>query len=532
MKKLIIQSAFVLLLGAGIQSCTKDLDRLPTNDITSETVFSNFSGYQQAIAKVYGAYALTGNAGPAGNGDVQGIDEGTSDFLRLYWWVQEISTDEAVVQAGWNDPGIHFFHSMNWTTDNVILKGLYYRSFYQINLANEFIRQASDANLNKRNISLADQTAIKNYVQEARFLRAFQYAVLIDLFGNPPFITEANVPGSSLPTQISRANLFNYIESELLDLETKLPMQNEYGRANKSAARALLSRVYLNSEVYTGTKRYTQSAQYAQKVINEGGYTLIPDYRQLMLADNHTNTNEFIMTINYDGIRTKGYGGTTFFTHAAVGGNMPANAFGIGGGWAGLRTTKNLPNQFPDPVGNADQRAQFWVNGQNIELTGEPAPAFTDGYAVTKYRNVTKLGAPGQSPDFADVDFPLFRVAEMYLNYAEAVLREPAAGNAGTALNYINLLRTRAYGGSPAGNIDATQMNLDFMIDERSRELYWEGFRRTDLVRFGQFTTADYLWPWKGGVSTGTAVPSFRNLFPIPVADINSNTNLTQNSGY
>jgi hypothetical protein len=211
---------------------------------------------------------------------------------------------------------------------------------------------------------------------------------------------------------------------------------------------------------------------------------------------------------------------------------MPANAFGIGGGWAGLRTTKNLPNQFPDPVGNADQRAQFWVNGQNIELTGEPAPAFTDGYAVTKYRNVTKLGAPGQSPDFADVDFPLFRVAEMYLNYAEAVLREPAAGDAGTALNYINLLRTRAYGGSPAGNIDASQMNLDFMIDERSRELYWEGFRRTDLVRFGQFTTADYLWPWKGGVSTGTAVPSFRNLFPIPVADINSNTNLTQNPGY
>jgi hypothetical protein len=259
---------------------------------------------------------------------------------------------------------------------------------------------------------------------------------------------------------------------------------------------------------------------------------LIADYRNLMRADNNKNTSEFIMTINYDGIRTKGYGGTTFFTHASVGGNMNASSFGIGGGWAGLRTTKNLPLLFPDFIGNADQRAQFFTNGQTLDLNAEPATAFTQGFAVTKYRNITQSGAQGSSPDFSDVDFPLFRLAEMYLIYAEAVVRDAGAGDAGTALNYINLLRTRAYGGSAAGNIDASQLTLDFLLDERARELYWECFRRSDLVRFGKFTTDTYLWPWKGGVSSGTAVAAYRNLFPIPASDVNSNSNLRQNPGY
>lgn len=526
------KSALALMMGAAVASCTKDLDRLPTNDTTSEVVYSTYAGYQEAMAKVYGAFALTGNNGPAGNGDVQGIDEGTSDFLRLYWWVQEISTDEAVVQAGWNDPGIHFFHPMNWTTDNVILKGVYYRSFYQITLANDFIRQASDENLNKRGITGADAENVRRFAQEARFLRAYQYAVLMDLFGNPPFATEADVPGASLPRQISRAELFGYIENELKSMENTLPLTSEYGRANKNAVRALLARIYLNAEVYTGTAKNREAAAYAQKVITEGGYTLISDYRNLMRADNQKNTSEFIMTINYDGIRTKGYGGTTFFTHASVGGNMNASNFGIGGGWAGIRTTKNLPLLFPDFNGDIDQRAQFFTNGQTLDLNAEPATAFTQGFAVTKYRNITMSGAQGSSPDFSDVDFPLFRLAEMYLIYAEAVVRDAGAGDAGTALNYVNMLRARAYAGSAAGNINASQLTLDFIIDERGRELYWECFRRTDLVRFGKFTTDTYLWPWKGGVSSGTAVAAYRNLFPIPASDINANSNLRQNTGY
>ncbi len=533
MNKIILKAAFAILLGGSVASCTKDLDRFPTNDITSENVYSTFGGYQQAFAKVYGSFALTGNQGPAGNGDVQGIDEGTSDFLRLYWWVQEISTDEAVVQVGWNDPGIHFFHPMNWTTDNVILKGIYYRSMYQITLANEFIRQSADAKLAERGITGANAATIKNFADEARFLRAYQYSVLMDLFGNPPFVTEADLPGATLPQQIKRADLFDWVNKQLVDLEDKLPATNEYGRASKNAARALLARNFLNAEVFTGgaKEKYDSAALYARKVLDDG-FSLVPDYRHLMLADNHTNTSEFILTINYDGIRTKGYGGTTFFTHASVGGNMTAFNYGIAGGWAGIRTTRNLPGLFPDVSGNLDQRAQFFTNGQSIDLTGEPAPTFNEGYAVTKYRNVTKTGAQGSNPDFADVDFPIFRTAEMNLIYAEAVVRKPSAGDRTVARNLINDLRTRAYGGSTVGHITDAQLTLDFILDERGRELYWEGFRRTDLVRFNKFTSDSYLWPWKGGVSSGTGVASYRDLFPIPVADINSNTNLVQNPGY
>jgi starch-binding outer membrane protein, SusD/RagB family len=531
-KNIFRKGCLALLLVSILSACTKDLDRLPTNDITSEVVYANAAGYKQAFAKVYGAYALTGNQGPAGNGDVQGIDEGTSDFLRLMWWVQEISTDEAVVQAGWGDPGIHFFHNMTWSPNNEIITGLYYRSFYQITLANDFIRQSSDDKLSSRGISGASADSIRTYRNEARFLRAFQYWVLMDLFGNPPFVDENFVLGSGVPQQIKRADLFKYIEDELKAIEPSLvaSRQNEYGRADKAAVWALLARMYLNAEVYTGTQRYTDAITYSQKVI-DAGYSLVNDYRHLMLADNHQNKNEFILTINYDGRFTQGYGGTTFLTHAPVGGTMPSGAYGIGGGWGGVRTTKALPLLFPDVNGTADKRAQFYTSGQSLELSAEPAPKFEEGYAVVKYRNVTRSGAPGASLDFSDIDFPLFRLAEMYLIYAEAVLRGGTGGSPAQALTYINNLRTRAYGNA-SGNISSADLTLDFIIDERARELYWETFRRSDLIRFGRFTTGTYLWPWKGGVSSGTAVPSFRNLFPIPSADINSNRNLVQNPGY
>ena len=519
-------------MGAGIifASCTKDLDKEPLEGTDADLAYKDFAGYQSALAKVYGSFALTGNQGPAGSGDIAGIDEGTSDFLRLYWWVQEITTDEAVVQVGWNDPGIHFFHNMTWTPDNVITKGLYYRCFYQITLANDFIRQAQDDKLSTRNISAADQAKIRTFAQEARFLRAYQYANVMDLFGNVPFATEDFIIGSGLPPQISRAELFNYVESELLALESLLPSRSEYGRATKGAVTALLARIYLNAEVYTGTARYNEAASFASATLSDG-YSLIPDYRQLMLADNQRNTDEFIMTINYDGIRTQGYGGTTFLSHAPVGGSMSAASFGIDGGWSGIRTTSALPGLFTDITGATDQRAQFYTSGQTLNLTADPAPAFTEGYAITKYRNLKSDGSAASSPAFSDIDFPIFRAAEQHLIYAEAVLRGATTGDAGTALNYINALRTRAYGNT-SGNITASDLDLDFIIDERGRELYWEGFRRTDLIRFGRFTEGTYMWPWKGGVSSGTAVPSFRKLFPIPDTDLNSNSNLVQNPGY
>lgn len=533
MNKNILKTGLAALLLVSLVACNKKLDRTPTNDVTDDVVYSTPEGYTEAFAKVYAAFALTGNQGPAGNGDVQGIDEGTSDFVRLYWWMQEMTTDEAVVQAGWNDPGIHNYHAMNWSSDNVILKGVYYRSFYQITLANDFIRQAADAKLAERGITGADADKIRKFKTEARFLRAYQYSILMDLFGNVPFVDDAFVLGSGLPKQIKRADLFTYVESELIAMEPEMvaARANEYGRADKGAVWALLARIYLNAEVYTGTAKWTEAITYSKRVI-EAGYSLIPDYRRLMRADNNvTNTSEFILTVNYDGKRTQGYGGTTFLTNASVGGSMISSDYGTGEKWGGIRTTKNLPGLFSDITGATDKRAQFYTSGQSLELSADPAPAFTDGYAVTKYRNLKLNGTAGSDPVFSDIDFPIFRLAEVYLIYAEAALRGGAGAPDGSALMYINMLRTRAYG-STSGNISSSTLTVDFVLDERGRELYWEGFRRTDLIRYNKFTEGTYLWPWKGGVSSGTGVSDFRKLFPIPSSDINSNTNLTQNTGY
>jgi starch-binding outer membrane protein, SusD/RagB family len=522
------KNIFLLITGALILSglsisCNKDLNRLPTNDITADSVYSTPTGYKQAFVKLYAAFGLTGNQGPAGNGDIQGIDEGFSDFLRLYFQAQELCTDEAVI--AWGDVGIQDFHNMNWSSSNPFLQGLYYRCYYQITLCNNFILQSGDDKVTARGITGNDAAEIKKYRTEARFLRAYQYSVVMDLFGTGPFATETDVLGSFLPKQASRTDLFNYVTSELkaIDPDLAAPKTNEYGRADQAAEWALLARTYLNAEVYTGTKKYDSAMIYAQKVI-DAGYSLIPDYRWLMLADNNLNTDEFIMTINYDGIHSQSFGGTTYLTHAPNGGTMTGSVTGVGGGWAGLRTTKELPNLFTDPN---DERAEFYTSGQSLDIADQTQ--FPDGYAVTKYRNLKRDGTPGSSLDYADVDFPLFRLAEMYLIYDEAFLRG-GGGDGVTALSYFNKLRTRAYGGSAAGNVSS--ITLDMILDERSRELYWEGFRRTDLIRYGKFTSDSYLWPWKGGVAGGRGVEDFRNIYPIPASDVSANTNLTQNPGY
>jgi hypothetical protein len=126
----------------------------------------------------------------------------------------------------------------------------------------------------------------------------------------------------------------------------------------------------------------------------------------------------------------------------------------------------------------------------------------------------------------------MFRLADVYLIYAEAVLRGGTGGDAGTALTYINQLRTRAYDGVTTGNITSGQLTLPFILDERGRELLFEMHRRTDLIRFGKFTGGDYIWQWKGGTYSGTTADSTYNLMPIPSTDLLNNPNLVQNPGY
>lgn len=516
----------LIFSGLLLFGCAKELEKAPINSQTPDEVYATAEGYKMSFAKVYGSFALTGNSGP-GSGDIQGIDPGTSDFFRLFWKSQELSTDEAVV--AWGDAGIQDFHNMNWSSSNPFLTGMYYRSMYQITLANDFIRQASDENLSARGIKGADADAIRGYKTEVRFLRAYQYWVLMDAFGNPPFITDAS-PISTVPDQTTSAELFNYIESELKAIEPELtaPRANEYGRADQAAAWSLLARMYLNAGVYTGQDHYTDAITYASKVIG-AGYKLIDNYRWLMLADNNKNTDEFIMTINYDGLKTQNYGGTTFMTHASVGGSMNAADYGINGGWGGIRSTKALPNLFPDYTGTVDKRSMFYTDGQDIDI--DQQSDFTGGYAVTKFKNITRDGQVGQSLDFSDIDMPIFRLPEMYLIYAEAVLRGGSGGDKATAVGYINKIRERAYGNT-SGNISEGDLTTDFILDERGRELYWEGFRRTDLIRYNRFVTGTYLWQWKGGVKSGTAVGAFRNLYPLPSQDLSANPKLNQNTGY
>jgi hypothetical protein len=533
------------LLVFGMVSCNKNKILSPNDKVTSALVYSTPAGYKQALAKVYGSFAFTGQQAPASDGDILGSDVGATDFFRLFFNAQELSTDEAVIAYG--DPGIQDLHNMVWSSSNFQLQTLYYRSFFQITLCNDFIRQSTDAELASRGITGIDATNVRFYRAEARFLRAYQYWVLMDLFGNPPFITDADAVGSIIPPQTSRAALFTYLESELKAIDPLLvaPMANEYGRVDQAAAWALLSRIYLNAQIYTGTARYTDAITYANKVI-AAGYKLIPKFDNMMLADNNLysvtgggTVSEFILTINYDGIKTQTYGGPNYLTHAAAGGSVPIVPMGIDFRYGGLRTTSSIVNLFPAPQttdgsqfpnnGDADTRAQFWYPGQSLVINNETV--FTDGIAVTKFRNVTSAGAQGQSPTWPDIDLPLFRLSEQYLIYAEAVLRGGTGGDAATALNYVNSIRTRAYGNA-TGNITPGQLTTQFILDERGRELMWEGFRRTDLVRYGLFTSGSYVWPFKGGVKNGTAVADFRNIYAIPDADRAVNPNLKQNPGY
>ena len=516
-------------------ACSKDLNRIPSNQVTAAEVYSTSLGYTQAMAKVYAAFANTGNVGGTGSPDLPTqiiSDEGNSDFLRLYFNLQELTTDE----GAWtweSDAGIQGLHEMSWSSNNPIVDGLYYRSWFQITLCNDFIAHSTDAALGGKGFSSQTMDTIRAYRAEARFLRAYQYWVLMDLYASPPFATEKDPIGDFIPKQISRSDLFNYIESELkgaADSGLIAPKQNLFGRMDQAAAWALLSRLYLNAQVYTGTPRYTDAITYCNKLIG-AGYSLHPDYTQLMLADNKLNTDENIAVIVYNATFIQNYGGTTYLIHGPVG--IPDSISGCNGSWTGLRLTQDFISLFPDFSGATDHRAQFWTSGQTKDMTS--LYTSTAGFSTFKYRDLTSTGAkdPDQDPNgnFSSISFPIFRYAEVYLNYAEAVLRGGTGGDPATALGYINALRTRAYGNA-SGNINASQLTLPFVLDERGREMYYECCRRTDLIRFGEFTTSAYLWAWKGGVLGGTAVDSKYNIFPIPTTDLSANPNLKQNPGY
>ncbi|HLK30260.1 MAG TPA: RagB/SusD family nutrient uptake outer membrane protein [Puia sp.] len=529
---------FALVAIFAATSCAKQLNLNPVNDLTPDKVYSTHAGYISVLAKIYGGLASGGNQGPAGQPDISGgLDEGSQiAFIRPFFNCEELPTDEAVV--AWNDQTIHDYHNLAVTSGDPFLKGMYARPMYNITLANEYLRYSTDAQVASHGITGADAVDIKNSRGEVRFLRAFNYWLMMDLFGKSTFITEDDVVGGALPKEISRADLFNYIVSELIAIDGELaPVKTiEYGRVDQGAAWALLARVYLNAEVYTGNAKYDSAIIYASKVIG-GGYSLQPSYAKLFMADNDKQKDEFIFSVPIDGLHTQGYGNTTFLVHAPSG-DEAATDYGVtGGGWYGYRATSGLVDLFTDKTGATDKRAMFTTSKYNTDpsqLQIADISNFDDGPHVIKYVNKRSDGGAIDDPTgyFADIDFPVFRLSEMYLIYAEATLRGGSGGDNATALNYLNLIRARAYGGTSSGQLTMSDLSLQLILDERGRELYWEGHRRTDLVRYGLLTTGTYLWQWKGGVESGTAVDPKYNLFPIPASVLSSNHNLTQNPGY
>ncbi|WP_425392118.1 RagB/SusD family nutrient uptake outer membrane protein [Ekhidna sp.] len=532
-----------LILIISIAACT-DLDLEPKNGLVESVAFDDFDGYKSYIAKVYASLSLTGQQGAAGQPDLTIInDEGFSSYLRVWWKAQELTTDEAII--AWNDSGIRDLHNHAWGADNQFVRVLYYRIFFTISLANDFIRTAQDL---PSGLSQEEIDTIDEYIAEARFIRAFSYWHALDHFRNVALITSIT---SALPTQVDPQVTFDFIESELNDIEnTLLPAgqaNHQYGRIDQAAAWMLKAKLYLNAEVYTGNNRYADCITEVNKVINSGAYSLTPNYQELFMGDNHLRTEEIIWPIVHDGLVSQTWGGTTTIIRGAIGGAMsddekndtpfPNEAvadYGVPSGWAGYRTTSSLVNLFPgaatDPDGDSpDGRAIFFTEGQSLEI--DDVGEFTDGWAVPKYNNIeasTGQRAPGV--DQVSTDYPVFRLAEAYLMLAEAELRSGGSISA-TTLGYLNELRTRAYGDN-SGNVALGDVDLDWVLDERARELYLEATRRTDLIRFGRFSGGSYIWPWKGGVQDGTTTPAHLDIFPIPSSDLIANPKLVQNDGY
>ncbi len=386
-----IKTMFVAVtaLMFALTGCIGDLDTLPLDpdEVTSASVYEKPENYVNVLAKLYAGLALSGQQGPAGRPDVSGQDEGFGQYLRGYFYCQELPTDEALI--GWNDATLRDFHDMDWTASDGFISTFYYRVFYQVSACNEFIRETTPAKLDERNISGDMRSKIETYRAEARFLRALSYWHAIDLFGNVPFVTEEDAVGSFFPEQISRKDLFTYLETELKEIEPLLiAPKTEYGHADKGAAWMLLAKLYMNAKVYTGEEKYTDAITWLNKVIS-AGYSLEPVYANLFKADNHKSP-EFIFPIVFDGMKAKTYGGTTFIVKAAIGGKMnPAN-FGVDGGWGGLRTTKQF-------VG------KFWnlATLKSASLPMKKAAAYPVIYVPGGYQKASGYSAGDWAPDAA-----------------------------------------------------------------------------------------------------------------------------------
>ena len=528
-----------VVLSMGLSSCTGDLDVTPIDPRKNTVVDA-----QKLFNKCYAEFVFEGY-GP-GESELELGDAGLSVCYRLLWNANELTTDEAF--CGWTDKGVAEFDFNSYTPANECLYGLYWRLCFGASICNQYLKECADYD--------ATMTA------EIHFVRALYYYFLLDNFGNPSF---SETVGEK-PRQIKSAELFTWITKELeenMDMmlapSVRKKGESNYGRADQSAAWMLLARLYLNAEKYTGTAQWEKAKEYANKVITQSGRSIwmgdqpishrsangkYSAYQMLFMADNDQSGayNESVFAFVLDGASSASWGASTFLYAASWDGNMKAiYPQATDQSWGGNRTRVDLvekfistskldalPNWSTETITEAadDDRALFFgdnAKGDNgvkdRKYTNDDLATFTDGFATTKYQSCRADDGAVSNTTHNDNDIMLMRLAEAYLIYAEAEAR--AAGSNTTlaeGTRLINILRERA------NNSDLhNTYTLREILDERSRELFFEGIRRTDLIRYGYYGGSSYTWQWKGGIHEGGKFEAYRNIFPIPQTELATN---------
>ncbi len=541
MKKIMILAA---LAAFTLTSCVGDLNQEPlSSDVVGSDAYTNPTYRLGQLAKIYGSFNITGTDG-AGSTDIAVGDAGASEFIRAWWSINTLSTDEA--KCVWGDPWVKEIVTNTWTaTKNDAIYATYVRGVMTVTLANNYLRSTEDSDP-----EIATERA------EVRVIRALAYWMLLDSFGNPPFTTEADPMGAVKPQQTTAPVLYAWLKAELEDLVSenshlKGVKEQVYPRVDKGAAYGLLARLLINHKTYLGKEDatvYAEAMAAAEKVMEK--YALASEYRELFMGDNGQNPEalkEIVMAACYDANKTQSYGGPTYFIAASTNNN---NNLGLAAGWAGLNTSTqfvaNLLGAAADGAAVGDNVEKFTTTDKRAlvslkysEKKDQAIDAFTAGWHVFKFNNFhsdakdiygerPKEGEGAIVEQFASVDFPLIRAAESYLIYAEAKTRiDGGSTSDAKAVKCITDLQTRA-GLNPA----ISSITLDNVFTEITRELYWEGLRRTTLIRFNKYVEGSYVWPFKGGAESGQALADHMKLFPIPDEDLVANENLTQNVGY
>lgn len=476
----------------------------------------------------------------------------SSSYGVPYWRMQELSTDEAIIPArdGNFDDGGQYrqLHYHTWTFDHANVISVWQWGFSGINTCNRLITLVNAS-------PSTDALKIANIAQ-IRAMRALYYFFMMDLYGNVPIITTfpVDIPPATQP----RNTVFQFIESELKTVLPLLPSKTsnsatntlQYGQPTKGMVFALLAKMYLNAGVYTGTTRYPEVVTMADSVQNNTNYFLDAKYRDIFLPTNGPQINETIFAIPYDqqipGNQMTRFG---FFYYLV-------NAYGFNTGLSiAMSTTPEFYNRFNIPN---DFRTKTWLVGPQFYPDGNGGftsqPVYYPG--TTTQINITPqlILVPGKPMDVGNTiatqsegirsikyypdptmtqatrlngnDMPVLRLADVYLMKAEAELRGApttvANGELQTPLLLVNKLRSRA------GAQLATSVDLQGLLDERARELSWEGWRRNDLIRFGQFETE---YPLPNDVLTMNKDVT-RRLYPVPSTELKTNANLVQNPGY